>query len=541
MIRLATAKEADSDTLFYGEKIKGNEVSWLFLTAFGVAQEDVGAFMNALETALHATTRGQIRVRLHRVEDDGVLVVYWNYNSEQIGTYEASDMLAEAYLMAAKKVGFNHIKQLGHAADVQRFVKQAADDVDEKAGKFEEGVSADPTKDMSPEDAAEWKKQNDEHKDNFKNAGLNGYIAFFRGKKIEVEAKSSYEAQQIAAKKFGARRESDVTVMLAEKDGQSVKHDPMFASSDKNAGGEVEVPVLSGGRPGEYVVGSGTRANGKNLSQVVVGSLTQTLDDMWGEFEWKGKKEAHVVPPPQQVLGDLQAEIGLNHRKVSLFYHTDTNRYRVGPATGRMGSERRIRTTWTDKTAAEPTGLYGHTRAVQSTCENSIKRLQKTAKALAKQIYAKNEDTAPFLAAHAKRANSLPAKILVEAMKDIGPKIASTMRLAELRIEASPPEKVTKEAARKYGLYGFPAKTAKLGLGACTSIREQAGTMVADMHGRKADAHGNITGFFNSHAKEAKCMYAKMLASAYPDPDRKTAAVVASEPKSVKEWLAWDE
>lgn len=39
-----------------------------------------------------------------------------------------------------------------------------------KEGKFEEGVPADPTENMSEEDAAEWHRQNDEHKDNFKGA-----------------------------------------------------------------------------------------------------------------------------------------------------------------------------------------------------------------------------------------------------------------------------------------------------------------------------------------------------------------------------------
>ena len=47
--------------------------------------------------------------------------------------------------------------------------KKAAEESDKDA-KFEEGVSADPTKNMSPEDAAEWKKQNEANKDNFKQA-----------------------------------------------------------------------------------------------------------------------------------------------------------------------------------------------------------------------------------------------------------------------------------------------------------------------------------------------------------------------------------
>jgi hypothetical protein len=38
--------------------------------------------------------------------------------------------------------------------------------------RFEEGKPADPTQDMSPEDAKKWKDSNDEHKDNFKAASL---------------------------------------------------------------------------------------------------------------------------------------------------------------------------------------------------------------------------------------------------------------------------------------------------------------------------------------------------------------------------------
>lgn len=59
-------------------------------------------------------------------------------------------------------------------------------------------------------------------------SGKNGYIAMYKRKEIEVYADSSYKAQQIAAAHFGARRESDVTVILAEKDGKQVIHMPLF-------------------------------------------------------------------------------------------------------------------------------------------------------------------------------------------------------------------------------------------------------------------------------------------------------------------------
>ena len=47
------------------------------------------------------------------------------------------------------------------------------------------------------------------------------YIAFYRGRQLQVEAGSSYEAQLIASKLFKARKSYEVTVMLAD-----VEHSP---------------------------------------------------------------------------------------------------------------------------------------------------------------------------------------------------------------------------------------------------------------------------------------------------------------------------
>jgi hypothetical protein len=53
---------------------------------------------------------------------------------------------------------------------------------------------------------------------------MNGYIAFYRGKRTEVYANSSYEAQQKAAAYFKAKKAYEVDVYLAEKDGKTVVH-----------------------------------------------------------------------------------------------------------------------------------------------------------------------------------------------------------------------------------------------------------------------------------------------------------------------------
>ncbi len=53
---------------------------------------------------------------------------------------------------------------------------------------------------------------------------MNGYICFYKGKKIEVLAESSYQAQTKAAAQFKAKKSWEVTVVLAEKNGEQVTH-----------------------------------------------------------------------------------------------------------------------------------------------------------------------------------------------------------------------------------------------------------------------------------------------------------------------------
>lgn len=56
---------------------------------------------------------------------------------------------------------------------------------------------------------------------------MNGYIAFYKEKQIEVMAETSYAAQQKAAQAFKARKPYEVTVVLAEKNGEQVTHAPL--------------------------------------------------------------------------------------------------------------------------------------------------------------------------------------------------------------------------------------------------------------------------------------------------------------------------
>ncbi len=55
---------------------------------------------------------------------------------------------------------------------------------------------------------------------------MNGYVAFYRGKRLEVKAETSLAAQEKAAKLFKAKKSYEVSVVLAEKDGVQVVHTP---------------------------------------------------------------------------------------------------------------------------------------------------------------------------------------------------------------------------------------------------------------------------------------------------------------------------
>lgn len=55
-----------------------------------------------------------------------------------------------------------------------------------------------------------------------------GYVAFYKGKRVEVRAFTKYSAQIEAAKLLGAKKSYDVAIELAEIDGEQVTHTPSF-------------------------------------------------------------------------------------------------------------------------------------------------------------------------------------------------------------------------------------------------------------------------------------------------------------------------
>ena len=102
---------------------------------------------------------------------------------------------------------------------------------------------------------------------------------------------------------------------------------------------------------------------------------------------------------------------------------------------------------------------------------------------------------------HAQRAKSATAKLLVKAMKELGPKFASKPKTEKLA----------------GGLYGMPTKTARLGLQACSDLRAYVVELAFGLHMRRQARDDRITGFMKEHAKTARCGYTRMLLGCYPD------------------------
>ena len=181
------------------------------------------------------------------------------------------------------------------------------------------------------------------------------------------------------------------------------------------------------------------------------------------------------------------------------------------------------------------TGLYGFTKSIQGAVEVATRKLSKRALTVARMAYEKDADVVGFLHAHATRGESRTAGILLNAMKELGPKIPEILASSKGRKSAGAAER---------GLYGYKSKTAELGVRACGDLRLAAGEIAAELHTRKGDMHPMITGYLQKHATKGKCGYAGMLYGCYPDaaaeaPAKPAVKRVAAQapPTTVAGWL----
>jgi hypothetical protein len=406
----------------------------------------------------------------------------------------------------------------GGIAKAQAVGESLVEEVAKKTGvrvaKFEEGTPADPTENMSEADAAEWRRQNEEHKDKFKGAST-------------PLLRSDDENNAVVENFFHKSADmSDLWVgWVEDPEGYMVRFFP------PSARGAVKRQVTK--IPGEWEVMSVDHALKTKLSVVAPGWVSKLPS---GD---KAELNAFLDMSPVRVAG---------------------------------------------------TGLYGFNKMTESACGAGVSKLQKAAKKIAAALYARDESSPSFLTKHAAKGGSKTAALLLKAMESIGPmaqinktaavnkwkvwtgpvavkEVAKALKgvsgfsdvsegtehvlfkydgdqtdlaVAEVPAVVKPYLKgkgVQKTAGRSgTGLYGFPEKTAKLGLSACNDLRHEAGVIAGDLFARKGADPVKVSAYLASHAKTAKCPYAAMLGECSPDIDP-----VVTAKKKATDFLASDE
>jgi hypothetical protein len=220
-------------------------------------------------------------------------------------------------------------------------------------------------------------------------------------------------------------------------------------------------------------------------------------------------------------------------------------------------------------------GLYGYTKRTQHDVEASIRKAQVQAAKIASFLVEKDDQSIPFLKAHAKRARSTSARLLLAAMKSMGPKVAAKVASGDRTMTASQEslydtlwfraaedteareaknaalavqnawesaegdrndyrtikDRLASDLASHWshqdrtaagkvggiGLYGFPTKTARRCLSACADFRSYVGEVAYSLHSRREAKWDHITGFMREHSKTARCGYTRLLLGCYPD------------------------
>jgi len=186
-------------------------------------------------------------------------------------------------------------------------------------------------------------------------------------------------------------------------------------------------------------------------------------------------------------------------------------------------------------------GLYGYPRQIQSACETATKRLRRRAGRVVMEAAKRDRHVLAFLETHARQGGSVTARVLLGAYRAAMPQVPPREPAPPV---PSDPDVLVREAARaRMGMYGYPAKTAKLGLKSCAVVREEAGLIAADLHIRKAALRAKITGFLGEHSKTADSAEAGLILRSFPAEGfkfRRRRATVEGPPATVDEWLSWD-
>lgn len=411
-------------------------------------------------------------------QDKGEIVIWQVQKGSHSQTVKQPKLLGEYTSGGAAQIEAQKAQQkLKSVAKKGSFEEKAAAEGDEKESKYEKGKPADPTENMSPEDAKKWDAQTDEHKDEFKTAALMPQAT----EPLSVEQASHLvrEVTQKLADQLSSIGPLTKSLGLSDVERNLVKFR--------------ERPGLAG----TYKAFSNLNGRGYWTSM----GLNQELTGCYVQVQLGARNSRTVKEWYYPAKSNLWPQV---QHDVTTF---------MTSSAARMASDESA-----DKTAAS--GLYGYTKEAERVCGAATNRLQKYATKLAKEIYEKDGETPAFLEEHSRRTGSRSARMLRACMAGIGP---------------GHPEKT---AGRKDGgRYGFGSKTSRLGLQACADVDHEAGSIASDLHSRLGTKHAAITGFLGKHSKRAKCGWSEMILDAYP---AAPAPITASFNPTVEDILAWD-
>lgn len=489
----------------------------------------------------------------------------------------------------AAKLGYSEKNPMLTTADFEAALKTASGD--SKESKFEEGVPADPTKNMSKEDAAEWKRQTEEHKDEFKTAhlaSLQDYTAELKDAKFEKGVEMTPEAvSKVVGPEFAENVKNPPPEVKKLREEMESKTAALTIADYVEGLREAKFPKNKSMTVDEVaaVVGPKFKENVENPPESVLKvrkemqGKTANLDKTAGYTHyWKAAPgQTGVVIPSAQwskllsvtsKILDVAATKGisvrngvgegeplLNNKYISLngdagleesyetFYFTRTLEEFSFCKTNRKPYDAVVvsilaqaKKILADLIVVNSDGGVGAIRKIladQGSDKTAAAGLYGFTKEAEKVCGSATSKLAKFTSKLAKEIYSKDAEtpsFLEEHNKRTASKAARMLRASMADIGPGKPAKTAAKSGK--GRYGFSEKTAKLALEACNAVEHQAGLIASDTHGRMGAKHATITGFLNKHAKRAKCGWSDLILEAYPTADEAPAEVVLASKKA---------
>ncbi len=153
-----------SNTEEYGDKFKKEAVNG----------DPADLAHDILEEGVKHPALQEISKAWVRVEKAVAKSAVEHHNLHKFGVGSTEDVtLVNAHIVPALK---SYVGTVDLVADqiTDRLKRRTASEDEEKEARFEEGRPADPTENMSPEDAKKWKVEHEKNKDNFKAAAARG-------------------------------------------------------------------------------------------------------------------------------------------------------------------------------------------------------------------------------------------------------------------------------------------------------------------------------------------------------------------------------